>query len=365
MSVRSALAVLEKNGIVERGRPSDGAALVSLSVPVEAALGAVPVPSIEATVLDELVYVASISEREDTEVDLGRIAAGLGFGTNHIRGALAALAQRGIVSYKTAFRGTGVRLLKQEASEVARDQSDVLSRASRSHARLRNMVEYCYFRGCLRKFVLDYFGDVNRMRRCGTCSSCDSKSTASLRPAQRNSDGPGVLTLKKPRSRQGQSDAEGPQAAPAPRTRNSGQTRARPSSETRLSRQPIAGRFESEAGQVQRRTLSEPETLVVRKVLSCIARLNDRFGKGTIARVLAGASSGEIASHALGGLPTFGALRDIELPRINRYIKALILAGCVEVNAGSYPTLRLSEFGREVMHGRAQALLDFGETQEI
>jgi superfamily II DNA helicase RecQ len=226
------------------------------------------------------------------------------------------------------------------------------------------MVEYCYFRGCLRKFVLDYFGDVNRMRRCGTCSSCDSKSMASLRPAERNSDGPGVLTLKKPGSRQGQPDLERSQAALAPGTRNSGQTRGRSSSETRQSRQRRAGQSESGEAQVQR-TLSEPETVVVRKVLSCIARLNDRFGKGTIARVLAGASSGEISSHALGGLPTFGALRDIELPRINRYIKALILAGCVEVNAGSYPTLRLSEFGREVMHGRAQARLDFGETREI
>ena len=359
MSVRSALALLEKNGIVERGRPTDGAALVSLSVPVEAALGVVPVPSIEATVLDELVYVASISEREDTEIDLGRIAAGLGFGTNHIRGALAALAQRGIISYKTAFRGSGIRLLKQEAFEVIRDQSDLLSRASRSHARLRNMVEYCYFRGCLRRFVLDYFGDVNRMRRCGTCSSCDPKLMANLRPAQRNIDEAGVLKLKKPGSRQGQPDLGGQQAPLAPKTR------ARPSREAPPCRQPSVKRFENEEPQVQHQALSEPETLVIRKVLSCIARLNDRFGKGTIARVLAGVSSGEISSHALGGLPTFGALRDIELPTINRYIKALILAGCVEVNAGSYPTLRLSEFGREVMHGRAQAILDFGETQEI
>jgi ATP-dependent DNA helicase RecQ len=89
ISVRSALAVLEKHGIVERGRPSEAAALVSLSVPVETALGSVPVPSIEATVLDELVYGASISEREDTELDLGRIAAGLGFGTSHIKTALS------------------------------------------------------------------------------------------------------------------------------------------------------------------------------------------------------------------------------------------------------------------------------------
>ena len=362
MSVRSALAVLEKNGIVERGTSSDMAALVSLSVPVETALGAVPVPSIEATVLDELVYVASISEREDTELDLGRIAAGLGFGTNHVRGALAALAQRGIVSYRTAFRGAGVRVLKHEASEISLDQSDLRNRASRGQARLRKMVEYCYSRGCLRRFVLDYFGDAKRIKRCGACSSCDPRLTASLRPAQQNRDRTGVLTLKGPASRRSEASHPGPPAVPTARNYNSEHVRIHPNRQTRLSRQPGTERFEER--QAQRRTLSESEALVVKKVLSCIARLNDRFGKGTIARVLAGASSGEISNHALGGLPTFGALRDIELKRINQYIKALISSGCVEVSAGSYPTLKLSEFGREVMHGRAQALLDFGETQE-
>ncbi len=30
-----------------------------------------------------------------------------------------------------------------------------------------------------------------------------------------------------------------------------------------------------------------------------------------------------------------------------------------------YPTLRLTDFGREAMHGRAEVLLDFAESQEM
>src|SRR5262249_56589834 len=97
--------------------------------------------------------------------------------------------------------------------------------------------------------------------------------------------------------------------------------------------------------------------------LRSVARRNDRFGKGTIAKVLAGGSSGEISTHGLARIPTFGALRDAPMYEINQYIKALISAGCVEVNPGPYPTLRLSEFGREAIHGRAEVLLDFAEFQ--
>src|SRR5262249_37716725 len=155
MAVRSALAVLEKNHIVERGRQSETAALVSLSVPVEAALAAVPVPSIESTVLDDLVYGWSISERDDIELDLGRIAAGLGFGAGHVRNALTALAGRGLIRYRNAFRGVGARLVHSDVSEISLDRTELADRASRSQSKLRKMVEYCYTKGCLRRFVLD------------------------------------------------------------------------------------------------------------------------------------------------------------------------------------------------------------------
>src|SRR5262249_25039972 len=195
MAVRSALGVLEKNHIVERGRQSETAALLSLSVPVDVALAAVPVPSIEATVLDDLVYGWSISERDDIELDLAAIAAGLGFGAGHVRNAMTALARRGLIRYRNAFRGPGVRLVQDGVSELSLDRTELANRATRGQARLRKMIEYCYSRACLRRFVLDYFGDPKRIGRCGACSSCNPNSIAGLRPAQQ-AEKPGVLTLK-------------------------------------------------------------------------------------------------------------------------------------------------------------------------
>src|SRR5262249_6045255 len=139
-------------------------------------------------------YGWSISERDDIELDLGRIAAGLGFGSSHVRNALAALAARGLIRYRNAFRGPGVRLVQDRVSELSLDRTELANRANRGQAKLRKIIEYCYSKGCLRRFVLDYFGDSKRIGRCATCSSCNPNSIAGLRPAQKT-EKPGVLTL--------------------------------------------------------------------------------------------------------------------------------------------------------------------------
>jgi ATP-dependent DNA helicase RecQ len=407
MSVRSALAVLEKKGIIERGRQTETAAMVSLTVPVDAALGAVPVPSIESTVLDDLVYGWNISEREDTELDVVRIASDLGIGPGHVRTALTGLAKRGLIKYRTAFRGRGVRLVKrvpmeqgQDRPELGLDRTELAIRGTRSQAKLRKMVEYCYSKACLRRFVLTYFGDPKHITRCGACSSCDPESVAGLRPSDQKSDKPGVLMLKNParrasrqpgsppvasneakeakRSDSGVSRQLAPVSAASTRaTDNSQEAKLAHKSEAEkgagsVASQPgqsvpaTAARIVMESpAQVSGRALTAAEIVIVKKVLSCVARLNDRFGKGTIARVLAGSSSAEISAHGLSRIPTFGVLADMQLSAINQFIRALISAGCVEVNRAPYPILRLSEFGRDVMSGRAEVLLDFAESQEI
>jgi superfamily II DNA helicase RecQ len=320
--------------------------------------------------LDNLVYGWSISEREDTELDVVRIASDLGIGASHVRTALTGLAKRGLIRYRSAFRGRGVRLVKREAmepgldrAELGLDRAELAIRASRSQSKLRKMVEYCYSKACLRRFVLNYFGDPKHITRCGACSSCDPESVAGLRPAHQKTGKSGVLMLKSSAS------SAGCQLAPVPVPNNNDNVpEQRAGSLTRelapLHPTKTASNEADVQFQPRGRALTSAETLVVKKVLSCVARLNDRFGKGTIARVLAGSSSAEISTHGLGRIPTFGALGDMQLSEINQFIRALISAGCVEVNRAPYPILRLSEFGREVMSGRAEVFLDFAESQE-
>ena len=60
----------------------------------------------------------------------------------------------------------------------------------------------------------------------------------------------------------------------------------------------------------------------------------------------------------LDRLSTYGLLRDMRQDEITAYIKALIDAGCIAVEKGMYPTVSLTDFGREVMKSRAEVMLE-------
>ncbi|MCA9678687.1 MAG: ATP-dependent DNA helicase RecQ [Myxococcales bacterium] len=57
------------------------------------------------------------------------------------------------------------------------DVESLSRRAEVERGKLRTMLEYAYWSGCRRQFVLDYFGDADwrdRGRRCGACDSCEA-----------------------------------------------------------------------------------------------------------------------------------------------------------------------------------------------
>src|SRR5262249_51921102 len=153
--------------------------------------------------------------------------------------------------------------------------------------------------------------------RLSACSSCHPESVAGLRPSTPEPAGSSVLTLKKTACGSARG-ALAPPPIPDPRRNERAYSHVRPA-------QPNPD--QSKPGG---RPLTEQEAAVAKAILTCVGRLNDRFGKGTIARVLAGASSNDISLHGLERTPGFGALRETRLPEINRFIKALRLAGCLE-----------------------------------
>jgi superfamily II DNA helicase RecQ len=63
------------------------------------------------------------------------------------------------------------------------------------------------------------------------------------------------------------------------------------------------------------RSLNEAEVIVVKKILSCIARIEkefgkNKFGKGTVAAVLRGSTSKQVLDNHLNRLSTYGLLKD-------------------------------------------------------
>jgi ATP-dependent DNA helicase RecQ len=113
------------------------------------------------------------------------------------------------------------------------------------------------------------------------------------------------------------------------------------------------GREPCEAcGNCARRShLGAEELVLVRKILSGIARAGERYGQRKITAMLTGQLEG--LPEPLTQLSTTGILRNEEPRTIERWIESISAAGLVRVSDDKYRTLSLTPGGRDVMAGRA------------
>ncbi|HJZ68833.1 MAG TPA: RecQ family ATP-dependent DNA helicase [Blastocatellia bacterium] len=360
MSIYSALVMLEKAGHIERGRSSDKNIIVWLTTRVDTALDQVVDDSVEGNLLRELVFNQDLNEREQTEVNLVGVSRALNLTDAQIRRALRGLSSRGVISYRNAYQGRGIKLLDNPPAVSLRiDTKELAVRASAEQWKLRRMIDYCYQKACLRRFILNYFGDRKKVDNCESCSVCAPHLSSYVEVARSEKKrAAGTLRIA----------AESRAVKLPPSTEidqliidhapTGEELRAELRKRAELNRTLNEATGVTEPETPARRSLNQAETIVVKKILSCVARLNGRFGKGTVAAVLRGSRSSQVIEHHLDKLSTYGLLKEMSQNDIGGYVKALIQARCIAVGKGVYPTVSLTDFGREVMASRAEVLLD-------
>jgi len=181
------------------------------------------------------------------------------------------------------------------------DAGQILGRAELERRKLRELINLCYTDYCYRAHILNYFGDRNHERQCGTCGNCRPKTVAPVQNIEVDE---------------------------TPATINS-----------------------------DPRPLTDDELLRVRKILACAKRMNGRFGKRILAATLRGSASKQVMSAGLNELSTYGLLNDMPQDEIQIYIDALIVAGCLKVKGGAYPTISNTDLGDRVMREQEQITL--------
>ena len=60
------------------------------------------------------------------------------------------------------------------------DSRQIIGRADLERRKLREMINLCYTDYCYRAHILNYFGDRNHDRQCGTCGNCAPKPETSI-----------------------------------------------------------------------------------------------------------------------------------------------------------------------------------------
>jgi ATP-dependent DNA helicase RecQ len=88
--------------------------------------------------------------------------------------------------------------------------------------------------------------------------------------------------------------------------------------------------------------------VVAQKILSCVARVQERFGINHVISVLRGEASDRIKSYQHDKLSTYGLLQDHAKTDIREWIYQLIGQKALEQTGDEYPVLKLNEASREI-----------------
>ncbi len=144
------------------------------------------------------------------------------------------------------------------------------------YEKLNDMVDYCNTDKCLRKYILEYFGETTDFDNCGNCSNCldDSELT--------------------------------------------------------------------------------DITAETQKILSCIKRMNERFGSSMVVDVLRGSRGSRILSLGFDNLSTYGIMKDYPKDSLRDLISYLITEGYIKSIGDKYPVLMLTPLSNDVLFSGAK-----------
>jgi ATP-dependent DNA helicase RecQ len=98
-------------------------------------------------------------------------------------------------------------------------------------------------------------------------------------------------------------------------------------------------------------------TVIAQKVLSCVARVKERFGVGHVVSILRGEDTERVRSLQHDQLTTFGLLREYPKVVIRDWVYQLVASGLLIKEGDEYPILKLNDASWEVMRKQREVAL--------
>jgi len=105
-------------------------------------------------------------------------------------------------------------------------------------------------------------------------------------------------------------------------------------------------------------------TIIAQKILSCVYRVNQRFGMKHVIAILTGAKSSRITGLGHDKLSTYGIVTDYTEKQLQMIIHELIDAEYLQIAGEQYPLLALTEKSAKVLKKEEQVFLPVLELKE-
>ncbi|HAN09150.1 MAG TPA: DNA helicase RecQ [Clostridiales bacterium] len=174
-------------------------------------------------------------------------------------------------------------ILQKYFIEELGDSSEAVKQ--NKYEQLQRMIDYSYTTNCLRKHVLNYFGEERAEEKCDNCSNCSDY----------------------------------------------------------LEKKDI--------------------TIEAQKILSCVFRMNQRFGTNIVTKVLKGSLAQQ--TEAFRNLSTFGIMKESSAIDIKEYINMLIADGYLRMEGDKYPIIKLAENSVKVLKENEKVYIQTIKHKEV
>jgi RecQ family ATP-dependent DNA helicase len=187
MAVSSCLKILEKAGYIERGSEGEHQARVTLRVEPEELQRQVEGKSkYQKEIVNYCLDVLNGSKDKTLLVGLDVMAEHLDLAPEQLRRHFSTLHQAGSMEYRPPFRGRGLKILSRvPVSKLDINFQEIERRSLFERKKLKKMIDYAYTDQCLRRFILEYFGERNTRNSCDNCSNClDEGETHTFTPLE-------------------------------------------------------------------------------------------------------------------------------------------------------------------------------------
>ena len=99
------------------------------------------------------------------------------------------------------------------------------------------------------------------------------------------------------------------------------------------------------------------KTVDAQKVLSCIYRMNQKFGTGMVVDVLRGSKNKKVLQFHFNDLSTYGIMKEYSADELKTFINTLVSQGYIRGVEGTYPILALNQMSRKVLVGEEKVML--------
>ena len=108
----------------------------------------------------------------------------------------------------------------------------------------------------------------------------------------------------------------------------------------------------------------EDATVDSQKILSCIYRLEQRYGTSTVVDCLMGSKNKNAREKELNKISTYGIMKDKSKSYIKDLIGTLTADGYIKVSGTTYPILKLTEKSKDVLFGEVKVLVNIRSKEE-